>query len=187
MGESARITETGALRGFVPALVEFRDEALTGLMTAEATASRMADWVRNDRLPHWKRQIQRRQELVTRARSTLESKRPLNPDEQRSTVDAELALRKAKRDLAHAEAKLQETQRWVRVVDKALEEFRGATSGLSWFARSDMDRAIAALNSMADAIDAYLAVGGPESGKPAPRLPEDSGDDADQQSDGGDA
>ncbi len=176
MGESARITETGALRGFVPALVEFRDDALAGLMTAEATASRMADWVRNDRLPHWKRQIQRRQELVTRARSFLESKRPLNPDEQRSTVDAELALRKARRELAHAEAKLQETQRWVRVVDKALEEFRGATSGLSWYARADSDRAIGALNSMADAIDAYLAVGGPDSGRPAPTLPEDEGE-----------
>ncbi|GJM19596.1 MAG: hypothetical protein DHS20C14_18090 [Phycisphaeraceae bacterium] len=176
MGESARVTSVEALRGFVPAVVSFREDVQGGLLTADATAQRAVDWVRNDRLPYWKREVRKRQELVTRARSNFESKRPIHADDSRPNTDAQIALDKARRALADAEKKLAATGRWARVIEKAIEEYRGAVQGLSGLARSDMARATGALEAMASSLDEYLAVGGPDSGKPGPTLPEGDGD-----------
>jgi len=168
MGERARVTSVEALEAFRPALTAFAEEAAAAIMTADASAQRALQWIRNDRLPFWKREIRKRQELMVRARSNLESKRPLHPDDAASLVEQQIALDKAKRALADAEHKLAETQRWSRALDQAVEEYRGAIQPLNWFVHADLDKAQGALERMSAALEAYLALGGPGSGKPAP-------------------
>lgn len=170
MAESARVTSVDALRGFIPAVVDFREAVQASLMTADASANRVLDWLHKDRLPHWKRQVQKRQELVTRAKSTLESKRPLDADQPRSNVEAEIALRKAQHALQEAQSKLAQTQQWSRVLARSAEEYRGLVSPLGWFASADLARAVSTLDAMGAALEAYLAAGGAPDAPGAPTL-----------------
>lgn len=179
MGERARVTSVEALGAFRPALTTFAEEAGAAIMTADAAAQRALQWLRSDRLPFWKREIRKRQELVVRARSNLESKRPLHPDESASVVEQQIALDKARRALAEAEHKLGETQRWTRALEAAVEEYRGAIQPLNWFVRADLAKAQGALERMSAALEAYLAMGGPESGKPSPDVVDLNGDGGD--------
>ena len=168
MGESARVASVAAVRGVIPAVVAFRESVQASLVTAEASSVRALDWVQKDRMAHWTREVRRRQELVTRAKGVLESKRPLDSDAPRTNVEAELALRKAKRALAEAESKLEQTRRWARALGEAAEKYRGAVAPLAWFASAELPKAVASLEAMGSALEAYLATGGP--GEEAPRL-----------------
>lgn len=179
MGERARVTSVEALGAFRPALVKFTEEASAALMTAEAGAQRAVQWLRSDRVPHWTREVRRRQELVVRARGSLESKRPLHPDESASLVEQQIALDKAKRALADAERKLAESRRWTGVLERALEEYRGSVQGLGWFIRADLEKAQGALERMAAALEAYLALGGPASDAAGPERVDLDGPEAD--------
>ena len=71
MGKRARVTSIDALRRFQPALTKFVEETRAALIAANSDAGRTLTWLKREQLGHWKREVRRRRDDVTRAKSEV--------------------------------------------------------------------------------------------------------------------
>lgn len=160
MKSGARITDTNALADLRPALIQFGEYSQSALNSDRSNAQKVLSYLLQDRLPHWKREIRIRSELAAQANSKLiqqtagESPRP--------SVDARKAYELAKRRVHEAEAKQELTRRWIRVVEKEIDQYRGSIQPMAEIAQSCMTKGIARIDSHISAIDAYIATRTPE-------------------------
>ncbi len=162
MSGSARVTDVSAVREFRAALLEFIEDAKLALVTGDSHTGRVKQWLEHDRLPHWKKEIRRREELLTRAKGAL-IRAELAPNTGKvSVVDERKAVERAKRDLEEAERKFAATKTWLREFERARFEYDGGVQA----ARADVDGRLAhgadVLGKMGDRLDEYLAGGMPE-------------------------
>jgi len=159
MSDSARIGSIEAFKALRPAVMKFSGETMAAVMTANAATTTIVSWLRQDRQPYWKREIRKRRELLTRANTRMISRAGgMDGTDRRVKVEDQLQVDKAKRALAEAEDKARETSRWIRIMDKAVEDCRGRLMPLSFFVQSDLARAVGSLDKMADALDAYTTL-----------------------------
>ena len=162
MDSGARITDIKALADLRPALIRFGEYTQSALNSDRGNAHKVLSWLQQDRLSHWKREIRIRSELVVQANSKLiqqtagESPRP--------SVDARKAYELAKRRVREAEEKHELTRRWIRVIEKEIDQYRGAIQQMAEIAQSCSTRGIARIDSHISTIDAYISTGTPERG-----------------------
>jgi hypothetical protein len=171
MGGKAKVYAVGALRDLRPALVKFEESCRVALLSAESDATRVLMRLRSDRLPYWTRQIREREEELTRVKSEISMKQVMRGPEHRATVDDRKAADKARARVAEAREKLDTTHRWIRVLEKEANAFSGAVQPLKGAVAAELPRAIAELDRMASALEAYLAIGAKR--KAAPGSPGD--------------
>lgn len=158
MEGAARITSIDALKEFRAALIKFKAEATAALIETESEIQRTLLWLRHDQSAYWQREVRKRQELLARARSDLYRKQVAQDPEIRASVDQKKAVERAKRDLAHAEEKVQTVRRWIAILDKELVLYRGECQGLSSMLEGDIPGVIKRLDGMIDSLQAYLMV-----------------------------
>lgn len=159
MAERANVGSVEALRAFKPAVIKFAELTQAALSTAETSATRTLDWLVRDRGPSLQREIRRLQEEMTRSRTRMISRMDPMRDNPQPKVDDRLAIEEAKRRLRSAESKLEQTRRWARQLERAIEEYRGGVSQLGWFVRGELGRGVGALEQMGDILDAYSQIG----------------------------
>lgn len=159
MAERAGVGSVEALAAFKPAVVKFAELSQAALSVSETSATRTLDWIVHQRRPQLQREARRLQEEMTRARTRMVSR--VDPMERKPSpkVDDRLEYEAAKRRLRETEEKLEETRRWARQLQRAIEEYRGGVSQLGWFVRGELGRAVGALEQMGDALEAYAQVG----------------------------
>jgi hypothetical protein len=157
MADLVRVESIDALKRFRAVLCKFAEITGVGLDEAEFEVQRMGFWVKQEQQQHWKRQLVHRAELVTRAKIALNQK-----SSQRTTlggryscVDEEKALAAAERALEEARQKQASVQRWSRVLDEEAFSFQGLTQGLRLSIQADIPRALAQLDQMVAALEAY--------------------------------
>jgi hypothetical protein len=155
MSEHARVHDTEALRRFRPALIRFGEDAGAALLSEGAGAMKVLEILRREKLPHWKREIRVRSELAVRANTRLVQQTA--GDDPRPSVDARKAYEAAKRAVKEAEDKHADTQRWIRHLEKEIENYRTAVQPMASITRSGMLAAVAALDQAVAALDAYTA------------------------------
>ena len=160
MAGSARVTQIEALSAFRPELVKCIEELSEGLSAAVGQATRTRDWLERDRLPYWRTQVRTREEMVTRSRTRMISRsNETLGGEARVQVEDRLEFNNAKRGLEEAVRKADQAAKWLRHLDAALSEYRSAVSPLVEMTRTDLPKAVAALDAMHAALTAYAEPG----------------------------
>lgn len=172
MNQGANVRSTEALRDLRSALASFEDEAGAALSMAEADIVRTIDWIRSSQLPYWKKEVIRRQELLTRAKSDLARAQITNHAMgPKSTVDERKAIARAQRELEEAEAKVKNCRQWHRELDKQYTLYKGRIAAIQRMVASDLPNARHDLDRMSQTLDEYLAVAQQSDVSPAAPAP----------------
>ena len=172
MSESAQVASIDALREFRAKLCEFGVDALESLAAVELELRHMDDWLA-ERLKYWQLQLRDRGEDLARAKAALVRHKWGSKDGKGvGTTEVEMDVKKAKRRIEEAEAKIEITKRWQRDLPKAVHEYDGPARQLSGYLESDLKQVLAMLDRMATSLEAYVAISAPPGGAPTLAGPE---------------
>lgn len=145
------------------ALASYGYESGQALSEIEIEGRRSVDWIVSDQASYWKGESRRCADLVNKAIKDLEHCRTFKKvgDNTPSCVEEKKNLDKARRLLERAERKQEAVRRWTPVVQ---QQFREACVRLVHF-REVVDvrvpRAIARIERMLKALEAYGSVASP--------------------------
>jgi len=161
MSERVRVESIAALLKFRASLCKLAAKVRIGVDEGEAEVQRTIFWVQQEQRNYWKRQGDQRAELVTRAKSALNRKKLQKTDlgSKFSYVEEEKALRAAQRRLEEAKRKLDNVRRWGRLLDEESFSYKSVSQGLSQIIEVDVPAALAQLDNMVAALEAYAATG----------------------------
>jgi chromosome segregation ATPase len=157
MSQSARVHSLDALKALHAALARYGPEAQEALGAAEMEIRRVIDSL-HDQLKHWRRQVEKRQEDVNRARADLAHARSIRQGERSGYVEQEIALRKAQMRLREAEDKVVTVKRWLLQLPQAIHEYEGPARRLAGLLDADLKQGLALLQDKIDLLEEYLAV-----------------------------
>lgn len=162
MSNGVRVESLDGLRQFRAGLCKLAEQAQATVSEVQTELARAEDWLRHTQAQHWKQQLRLRTEAFNQARSALLRKRQeKTPAGGRySCVEEEQAFQRAERRLDEARDKLAAVQRWTRKLDEAAHAYHPAAQRLMTTVAADVPRAVARLDQMTDALEAYLQHGG---------------------------
>jgi hypothetical protein len=172
MGGSARVTSIAAIESFKARLAEFGVDAANALASIDMEIRRVFEWV-EAQTKHWQREVRKRQELVSRAKSDLDTRKWMMRDGLGpGTTEQEIALAEAVRSLHRAEDKVDYCRYWSRTLPQEVLECEGPARNLAGFLESELRQALALLDQKIAALDAYVALVAPSgAGTAAPGGP----------------
>jgi hypothetical protein len=167
MGATANLTSTDALVRLKLALQYFHQGAIDGLTAVALEVQRFVDWVEHDRAKFWAMKVRRGFDKVAEARSNLERCQMMNvAGHTPECRDEKKALERAKRELAHAEEKVEKVRHWSRALRHEATEYQARAGQLTGWLEGEFPKAVAVLERMTAAIENYLAVTAPQGGEP---------------------
>lgn len=159
MNQGAHVRSIAALGELRSALVVFEEDAAAALSMAEADIVRTIDWVRADRIPYWKKEITRREEMLTRAKTDLAQAQMTDHSMgPKSTVDERKAIARAREKVEEARQKLKASQRWFRELEKQYTMYKGRVAPMQRMVAAELPKARTDLEQMARTLDEYLAI-----------------------------
>jgi hypothetical protein len=163
MSTQADIKSTDTLVFVRTALASFAHETGQALSEIEIQSQRAVDWVTVDQAAYWKAEVRRAADQVNKAIKDLEHCRAFKKvgDNQPSCIEEKKALEKARRRLEYTEQKAELVRRWTPVLQ---QQFREACVRLVRFREVidlDCPKAMARLDQMLRALDAYATTTGP--------------------------
>lgn len=153
----ANVLSVDVLQRLRQAMIRCHEEMGLALAEADSEVDRAVAWVERDRVLHWRSRIQRLGEEVNDARSALFRKETVtsSKDSRPSVVDEKKALARAKAALADTEVRLQRSRAWSSNLPREQSVYKGGTAALSGMVERDLPAAIAVLERMTLAIEAY--------------------------------
>ena len=157
MSDTAHIDSIDVLREFRVALLKFSEAADSALGDADSDVRRTLTWLENEQSAYWDGQVRKRQDLVTRAAEKLREKRIFKDATGRipPAVDEEKALRLAKQRLDAAMEKQVLVRKYARMMQKVIQDFKGAIQPLGTHIAYDIPVAVARLDKLAALLQAY--------------------------------
>ena len=163
MSDQADVKSIDTLAFVKAALAAFAHETGQAVGEVELQGQRAVDWITVDRAAHWKAESRRAADLVNKAIKDLEHCRTFKKvgDNQPSCIEEKKALEKAKKRLELTERKVEAVRRWTPVVQ---QQFRETCVRLVRFREVidvDCPRAMAVLERMLKALDAYRTAQSP--------------------------
>jgi hypothetical protein len=153
----SRVYEIDLLKRLHAALARFGNDAQTALGAAAMTIHRTREAL-EERRKHWLREVHRRQEEASQARSALAHARALHRGQSVGCIEQELALRKALQRLDEAEGKVVTVKRWQLALPDAVKDFEALARGLSGRLDGDLRQSLALLQGKIASLEAYLAL-----------------------------
>lgn len=162
MNGAADVRSIPMLRDFRAALANFGSEAKEASAVNDMTCRRGIEWFQNDLGKYWQSEIRKREEALTNARADYERCRMQSfggrpPD----CTDQKVAMRKAQIRLEEAQEKLKLQKKWSRVLDEEMQDYQGQSQQLSDMLSGEIPKAMAELDRMLSALEAYIGVAGP--------------------------
>jgi len=163
MGERVRVESVEALEKFRAALCKFAETVRVGLDEAEAEIQRTSFWLKQEQHNYWKRQVDKRAELHAQAKRALNRKKMQKTalGGRHSCIDEEKALAAAERRLEEAKQKLANVRRWSRLFDEEGFSYGAVAQGMNLAVAAEVPNALAQLDNMIAAIEAYAASAAP--------------------------
>ncbi len=154
----ARVLDITAIERFKAGLAEFGDTVKIGLYEADTEIERAMIWLERDRIPHWRRQIQLRNEEVATAKSALFRKQMQGNDKdgRPSVVDEKIALERAKSRLNNADQRHRSCRSWRNRLAQEYAIFKGHIQGLAAVAERQVPETIALMDRMLVNLEAYV-------------------------------
>jgi chromosome segregation ATPase len=157
MSQSARVHSLDALKDLHAALTCLGPEGQEALGAAEIEIRRVFEFL-EDQLKYWRRQVEKRQEDVNRARADLAHARALRQGERSGYVEQEITLNKARHRLREAEEKVVVVKRWLLHLPQAVSEYEGPARRLAGLLDADLKQGLAMLDRKIAVLEAYMAV-----------------------------
>ena len=154
-----RVLDLKTIEKFKGSMAEFGDTVKVALIEADSEIERAIVWLERDRIQHWRRQIQKRQELVTRAKSALYRKQMQGSekDGRPSVVDEKVELARSLKHLKSAEERLQHTKQWRNRLEREYALYKGQIQSLSGMAERNVPMAVALLGKILEHLEAYTS------------------------------
>ncbi len=168
MGNRARVLASEALKDFRAALADFADDVTRALGSVESEVQRMSWWLSHERPAHWRAEVRRREDKVSRAKAEIARKQLIAAPEPASVVEERKALERAERDLASAVARQEATRKWAAAWDHEASVYKGSCAGLGEIIGRDVPRAMERLSRLADLIEEYERIAPPETDAAGP-------------------
>ncbi len=166
MSDQADVKSIDTLAFLKAALASYAHESGQALGEVELEGRRGVEYVTMERAAHWKNEVRKAGDAVNKAIKDLEHCRAFKKvgDNQPSCVEEKKNLDKARKRLEYAEQKEAAVRRWKPVVE---QQFRETCVRLVHF-RDVIDvkcpKAMAVLERMLKALDAYRSISGPRTG-----------------------
>ncbi len=165
MSERAQITSIEAIDSFRASLITYMETARPTLDGITSEVMRIRQWLEQDRLRHWERELKHRHRLLHEAEDALRSARM---SQLREVTDAEVsAVRKAKAAYEATEERLRRVKRWCRDFDSRIAPLAHQLDSLQTLFAMDLPRAIASLTQTLDLLHDYAGPA-PAENRPAP-------------------
>ncbi len=166
MSTQADVKSIDTLAFVKAAFASFAHETGQAVSECEMQGQRAVDWITVDQAAYWKAECRKMTELVNKALKDLEYCKAFKKvgNNQPSCIEEKKALEKARQRLARAEQKAEAVRRWTPIVQ---QQFREACVRLVRFREVidvDCPRAMAQLERMLKALDAYRQVAAPTDG-----------------------
>jgi hypothetical protein len=170
MSRVARVESIEALKSLRRALAMFAEEVGVSLDDAEGDISRTLVWLETEQRPRWQAELRKRTEVLRQARQALQQKRMYRDSSGRtpSSVAEEKAVRRATEDLEQAEQKLRNVAKFIPVLEKQGQQYKGLAQRLTRAVASDVPVGMAELDRMVQALEAYVAAAPDEARSQAP-------------------
>lgn len=166
MRQAARVTSIDALKDFKRALGSFGIVVNTALGEAQADLQRTTWWIQQDQLTRWKNEKRARTTRLEQAKSELFRAQVAAPDMRVPSTMQRKAVDKAQRLLDEAETKIANVKRWSRLLEREVVLYRGHCQKLGRVVEGDLPRALIKLDKMVAALEKYVSIRGPATGRP---------------------
>ena len=165
--EQADVRSIEGIDRFRATLVGFVDAGRAALLEAESDLDRMIIWLDSERMTHWKAQVRRRQELVTRAKSEVYRKQTQSSAKGGRAGDADERrnLRRAEERLEEARRRMMATRTWIRQLERERTLFKASVSPFATTVDHDLPHAVGLLRNMSENLEAYLSMPPPDLGR----------------------
>jgi hypothetical protein len=153
----ANVLSVDVLEAVAVAMVRCQEDLAAALLEADSEIERTMVWVERDRLPYWKKRLQRIDLDMQEARSALFRKENhrVTKDSKPSVVDERKALAKAQAAHEEAERRGRASHRWSQELPRQHAEFRRGVNALAAMVDRELPQAIAALRRMTIALERY--------------------------------
>ena len=160
MNTSANVKSSQAIHDVKAALAIFSGQAKEAMTEVDLEIRRVLEWVLTEQPAYWQRQIRDRSQCVSQAKVDLMRCRMFRVNENHipDCMEQKIALRKAEQRLEEAEAKLQKVRQWGRDLPQAIDEYLSQAQQLAGYLDGDLYRASAALDRMAESLEAYVSL-----------------------------
>jgi hypothetical protein len=173
MARSAKLISIDAVRELAVAVRLFAADIIAAVDELDSNVHRAVEWIEYDRPDYWKHEVRRAWERVGEARADLEKALTYRkvaghtPDCRQER----LILEKAKSHAESSEQVHRSLPQWEHRIDHAVRELTGARSLVMDWLRGDLPKALAALEQMGLALEAYAAASGPATAEPVSPAP----------------
>ena len=167
MSTQVTVNSIEALKDFRIALALYGEESLAALGAVSAEVRRTVQWLHHDRPGYWQQQIKIRREQVAAAQAEVfRRKLAKTPDYAPPMTEQKENLRRAEASLQEAERRSAMVRKWQPMLQQAILESQASTRRLKDLTAGDIPRAVALLDRLIDALEAYLRVAVPSASAP---------------------
>jgi len=153
----ANIQSPDIIKMFRADFIKFTEECRRTIEDIQRDVSKTQHWIEREQLPYWKREINRRHEIVQRCKSEYaQARAESGPMGRNSGIDQKKALDKAIRMLEEAEQKTRTCKSWLMNIEQKAAKTLGPVTALSSLVYGLGPKAVNSLDSMLDKLDDYL-------------------------------
>ncbi len=153
----ANLESPEVIRRLRAQIVKFQERCGGALADTYADVRTVEGWLDREVRPYWRRQLQRRHELVEKAkRDYAEALWASKNSGKRGHVDEKKALDRAIRREAEAEEKLRRVKKWTQTMSREMSKRLQPCRSLSLQLDSLGPKALARLDQMLDSLDLYF-------------------------------
>jgi len=152
MADAAKVTSIDGIREFREALGSFIEDARNALTAVEMENRRINEWVKNTQRLYWINEVKRRREKMNEIRGELHRRKLSGAGD----TEAKEQVRIANARLRVAEEKVEIVKKAAPILQHAIDEYLGLARPLGDMLTGDLEHAMALLQRMADALDAYI-------------------------------
>jgi len=164
MAEKAQITSVEAIESFRVQLIVFLGQARPVLEEVGNEMSRTRLWLQNDQRMFWEHELRLRNRKLEEAKQELFNSTISNIPTG-TTALLQMTMQRSQRAVHDAEAKLKFLKRWDNELDNRAAPLLKQAEQLHGFLATDMTRAVAYLDQVLKALEAYQNVNSLHGGK----------------------
>jgi len=156
MADRAQVTSVEAIEAFRSALVIYLSKARPALEEMANEVARAKQWLQNDQRRKWEGEMKTRAKKLERAKAELFSVSMSKFQEVSSAQ--QLLMHRAQQACDEAQQKLAVLKKWDRELENRSEPLVKQVDQFQSFVTSEMPKAIANLNNVIRALEAYADV-----------------------------
>jgi hypothetical protein len=154
--QQAKVTSVDAIEQFRSVLLLFLTKARPTLEEIISEVNKTRNWLQNDQVSFWERQMKARQRTLETAEAELFSARISTIHE--ASAAQQMAVQRARRSIREAEEKLRILKKWGREIDNRTDPFVKEIEQLHGFISVDMTKAVSYLTEIIKSLQAYADV-----------------------------